>query len=270
MDKTTETQPEAVNNQEVTAEVPAEVAAEVAAAPEAKAEEATPEPKRTLSEELSTQSSHKKPESVPLDVALQWKREAKEAKRELEEAKKTVAEAPANADGNAIADSLAQKYQLDPNFTRELVSNLSSASASEAERRARLALESELAPVREIREREQQADVRRRFDAMLDASLANRPEVKAMANRDALFQLATNPSFADKTMDDLVAEVYGPAVSPAKVAVGTVETARPARPPEEVDFSKVGSDPELAAQVFGDRATKERYNAWMLKQLGRY
>lgn len=267
MDNTTETQPEAVNNQEVTAEVPAEVAA----APEAKAEEATPEPKRTLSEELSTQRHSSKPESVPLDVALQWKREAKEAKRALEEAKQaTAAEAPANADANQLADSLSQKYQLDPNFTRELVSNLSSASASEAERRARLALESELAPVREIREREQQADVRRRFDAMLDASLANRPEVKAMANRDALFQLATNPSFADKTMDDLVSEVYGPAVSPAKAAVGTVETARPARPPEEVDFSKVGSDPELAAQVFGDRATKERYNAWMLKQLGRY
>ncbi len=266
MDNTTDTQLPAVNGE--TTEAVAAPEATQPAATEAKAQEATPEqPKETLSQALSSEKSNRKPESVPIDVALQWKRDAKEAKRQLEEAQKLSAQAQTPKGLEEAADALAAKYQLDPAFTRELLSTQASISVPEAERRAREALEAELAPVREIREREQQADVRRRFDAMLDVSLANRPDVAGRANRDVLFRLATDPSYADKTMDDLIGEVYGAAPAAPRPAVDTVETARPTRTPEEIDFSKVAFDGELSKSVLSDPALKARYNSWVLENL---
>jgi hypothetical protein len=90
------------------------------------------------------------------------------------------------------------------------------------------------------------------------------PYLKDVANKDILKQLATSPENANKTMAQLVEEVYGHTVQGKK----TMETAQPngGRDGETVNFAEAGN-PEVYARIKADPKLNKEYREYVMKNL---
>jgi len=195
-------------------------------------EQATEETLGSFQEEETTQEK-KVPTEVPkarLDKEIE-RRKALES--ELEELKKTK-----------DADSTVSDTEKDPDV-KELAEKL--AKIEESERAAK-----------------RDAKLSEKFAEALDEA----PEFKDVANIDILKQMALLPQNKDKTIPQLLEEVYGNTITGRR----TVETTTPrgGAADTKVDVERAQKDVEYRKQVFANPDLKKQYNESLPDRLSQY
>lgn len=190
----------------------------------------------------------KKPESVPMSVFLELKKELKELKGKSQEGKVV----------DSSIEEIAKQYDVDEGFVNKLANAIKTSTVKEFD-------EKYSTKIKEF-EREKITEKNNKvFDDVFEKTLEAMPEMKGIVNKDAIKALAFNPGNSKKTLSQIIEEVYGNTV----VGKKTIETAQPvsgSRSEVKVDFTKAG-DPAVYAQIKADPELRKQYNEFLIKNL---
>ena len=116
-----------------------------------------------------------------------------------------------------------------------------------------------------IEEKENAAKRDAKLSAALEKALDDLPEFKTVANPAIIKQMAMNPANRDKTLPQLLEEVYGNTISGRR----TIETTTPrgGAADTKVDIQRAAKDPEYRKEVFANPDLKKQYNEGLTERL---
>lgn len=239
-------------------------AEEVNTAPEAKEEsavESTEDTKEeTIASAIEDKDEPKIPDSVPYDRFREKVNQNKELKSRIAELESSAQEGDmSKEDVESDLSDIATEYDIPTEALDKVAERLYS--------KAQQTIEERLAPLTAKEKADKQNQV---ISAMFDKALEARPEFKDVADQDVIKQLALNPANANKTMSQLLDQVYGKVVtSPERK---TMETTAPGKSEviDKVDYKRAQSDSEYFAKIKADPELKAQYNEQMTKELSRY
>ena len=218
-------------------------------------EEKTPDPekdKETKAEEgkdkVETEPDYrpkpKSDETVPLKKYLDLKNDVKELKKSIER----LSGDDSNL-SNEDLDSLADKYNLDKEGVKKLVSVIKKETTKEAEKK--------IAPILAERQKEQNE---KNFDKVFkEKTLKKYPHLAD--SKEKFKRMVLSPDFVDMTEDQIINEYF-----PAPKKDDSPETGSKggAKGDEVIDFSKMTD--EQHAKVLKDSALREKYYKWQDEQ----
>lgn len=116
-------------------------------------------------------------------------------------------------------------------------------------------LEADVAALKADKQRKEQDE---KFNELYSNTVEKFPEYKDLADPAVIKQLALNPANKDKTMSQIMEDVYGHLIQGRP----TIATDVPAADPEpgKVDVEKADRDPEYFKKVMADPKMKAEYN----------
>ena len=216
-------------------------------------EEETKTGEETLGDVLETTTEapaepKKKPETVPMGVFLELKKELKELKQKGFEGKPV----------DSSVEDIAKQFDVDPDFVGKLANAIKTSTVKEFD-------EKYSSKLREFESDKIRTQNEQKFENIYSKAIESMPELDGVVNKDVIRDLAFNPKNANKTLPQIIEEVYGNSV----VGKKTIETAQPvsgSRTEVKVDFTKAG-DPGVYAQIKADPELKKQYNDFLLKNL---
>ena len=219
---------------------------------EPKSNESNEAPESKTVEEILEEKEDK----VPLSVFLQTKKEKKTLERELANLKEKAKEAP-KTEITSDLNSIADKYDVDPNFLSELSSIIYSKAKGEVTQE----VEDKLKP---LEEKERAARIDKAFNEHYKSVMEEMPEYANVVNKEVIKELSLLPKNAKKTFQQIIEETYSNTVTDKK----TMETSTP-RGGKDValDMDKAQSNPEYRREVLANPNLKKEYNKKMLERL---
>lgn len=206
------------------------------------------EPKDRTVEEILAEGEEKS-SRVPLKTFLEVKKEKKELEREISELKEQVKGGATKAEISADLDSLANKYDVDPNFLKELSTVIYSKAKGDAD----AVLEQKLKP---IQDKEKAEKINKIFNENFDKIMEELPEYSEVVNKDVIKELSLLPQNSKKTFQQIIEDTYGKSVSGKK----TMETSTPRGGKDAgLDMNRI-NDPEYFKLVMETPELKKQYN----------
>jgi len=212
---------------------------------EAKQEETLGE---VIGKEVEVAPRKEKPKTVPIELFLELKKELKDLKNSKSE----------SVISNSSIDTIINEYpDVDSDFIKKLANAVESSTVNKFEEK----YSTKISELENISKRESQS---KKFNDLYNKTIESMPYLKDIANKEILKQLATSPENANKTMPQLVEEVYGHTVQGKK----TMETAQPngGRGDETVNFAEAGN-PEVYAKIKADPKLHKEYREYVMKNL---
>lgn len=209
--------------------------------------------------QTTPKADNSKPDSVPFEVFEMSKKEVKDLKQQLKDLQSKVEEGKASAeDIQSDLDSIGEEYNVDKNFLKKVEKSL----VAQVEKRVEQRLKETLRPLEEANTKKEKVAV---LNQHIDQILENKPDLKGVVNKNVITELAFLPSNSNKTLSQLIEQVYGNAVA----GKATVETTTPAggKEPKGVDFDKAKRDPAYFKEVMSDPELKKQYNADLAKRV---
>lgn len=191
-----------------------------------------------------------KPRMVDEHVFVAEKKARKELEKKVRELE--ARQAPAS-DYSSAAAAIAEEFDVDPSFTSKIL--------SAAEESALKRLEETLST------KEAQKASMEKFDKAISSEfnrvIENAPEFANIANMEIIKSLALIPANHDKTVEQLIEETYGNAVTGRR----TIETTKPGggKDPEPLDYDRATKDIEYFNKVMADSKLRDQYNERMLR-----
>lgn len=188
-----------------------------------------------------------KPETVPIDVYLQLKKELKEMKKNT---------SPQSVDSSI--EEIAKEFDVDSNFAQKLANAIQSSSISKFEERY-------LADRKEAEYKQKLSESESKLDKAIEIALENSPQYRDVVNADIIKDLARKTTDKTMTVSKLLENVYGRAITGKK----TIESSAPSsgeRGNTNVDFTKAG-DPAVYSQIKSDPKLWKEYNEFVMKNL---
>ena len=191
-----------------------------------------------------------KPRMVDEHVFVAEKKARKELEKKVRELE--ARQAPAS-EYSSVADAIANEFDVDPAFTNKIL--------SAAEENALKRFEET------TNAKEAQKASMEKFDKAISSEfnrvIGNAPEFATIANMEIIKSLALIPSNHDKTVEQLIEDTYGNAVTGRR----TVETTKPGggKDPEPLDYDRATKDIEYFNKVMADPKLKDQYNEKMLR-----
>lgn len=199
--------------------------------------------------------SEKAPESVPLAVHLESKKEVKQLKQAIRDLETKVSAGASQKEVSADIASLGKKYEIDPDFLSELSETIRTGAKNDALGE----VESVLRPLQEKEKADALAKV---FNEHYSKAIESMPEYKDIVVPSVIKTLSLDPSNANKTFVQLIEETYGSAITGKR----TIESTTPGggKEPQTLDYARAKADTEYFQQVMASPKLKEEYNAKML------
>ncbi len=217
------------------------------------AQEDTQEAEQTIAE-LSQDDEVVEKRVVDQNVFVAEKKARKAAERELAALRQSIEEGASQREISSEADSIAEEYDIDPNFMKRLVDTIK----AETEQ----ALDKKYSDKLSAKEKEEKFDTA--FNKQFKVALDRGPEFEAVANQEVIKTLAKLPQNKNKTVSQLLEETYGNALTGKR----TIETTQPAagKEVEPLDLSRAENDISYFNEIMKDPKKKARYNENMLKR----
>lgn len=236
-DKTAEEQ---VNSTETVTEAVAETTD--ATVVDAKKEE-------TVGEALS------KPESVPLSVFLELKKDNKELAKQMKDLQKSIETGATKKEVSADLKALADEHNVDIDFLEKLVDTL----GAKAEEK----ISSKLKPL-EDKERKIKSDSI--FEDKFGKAIEAMPEYKDIVSKDVIKSLSLDPANQNKTWRQIIEGAYGHLITGRKTLESS--TARGGKEDsQEVDFAKAAKDTKYFSEIMANPELKKKYNTGLAERL---
>lgn len=209
-----------------------------------------------IADEITPEKDKK--ETVGLDKFLDEKRQRKEAEKALADLKQSIEEGATKKETAADIEAFTKKYpDVDPAFVKELAS----AIRSETER----SLDEKYTPkLGAIEKKDRDEKIEKAFSTHYDLAMDRMPDLKDSVNREVIKKLSLDPANSNKTITQLIEEVYGNTL-PGK---RTAETTRPGggKEPAPLNFEKARKDTAYFNEVMANPALKKEYNERMIKE----
>lgn len=144
-------------------------------------------------EKISTETK-KEPETVPLSVHLELKKDLKELKKQMKEAATPKEE---KAAAKAFED-LTKKYSdVDEDFIVDVVSTAKAEALKE--------IQSKYEPVLK---KQEQAEFDRAFDRIYDKAIADNPDLPKNIDKELVKELALTPKYNNTPVDEIIKKLY--------------------------------------------------------------
>lgn len=183
-------------------------------------------------------------EQVPLKTFLEIKNEKKALERELKNLK-SQAQDMTKSEIKSDLKSIADKYDVDPNFLTELSSVIYAQAKGDAEE-----------AIKPVLEKEANERIDKALTENINKALEVMPEYEGVVNKDVLKSLAKLPENKNKTFQQLIEETYSKTVTGKK----TMETSTPRGGKDVgIDWNKV-KDPAYFKEIMADPDLKKQYN----------
>lgn len=168
----------------------------------------------------------KKPASPEFKAMLEFKKENRELKRMIrDEILPTMKEMREQLKNGSLSkqeakselDALAEKYELDPEFVKDLAKTLTPKPAAKADEES----EEYLADIKDIAEDDKAkaeskaARIKVAISTEFDRVVADNPEYAKVAKKDVIQKLImSNEEYQEMAMEDVLTEVYGVVATP--------------------------------------------------------
>lgn len=216
---------------------------------------------KTLGEVIETkpeEKPNKKPDNVPFEVFEMSKKENKELRKTIADLQKKVADGADAEEISADIDAIAEEFKVDKTFLRKMEKALMKKATDQLSQE----VAEKMKPFDEEKSEKKKTET---FNSHLDTVLENKPEFKAIINREVIKSLAFLPQNAKKTLSQLLEETYGNAIGGKR----TIETTTPrgGKDPQKIDFDKARNDPEYFKEVLADPELKRQYNENLEKRV---
>lgn len=197
-------------------------------------------------------TNQKESENVPLKTFLEVKKEKKELEKEIATLKNSIKSGATKSEVKADLKSIADKYDVDPNFLNELSSTIYAQAKAEAE--------NAIKPVLEEKNKEKLDKV---LSDHLDKALEAMPEYSNVVNKEVVKSLAQLPQNKNKTFQQIIEETYGNSVSGRK----TMETSTPRGGKDVgINWDKV-NDPQYFKEIMANPELKKQYNEGLVSRI---
>lgn len=195
-------------------------------------------------------SEEKSNDTVPLATYLELKSELAEIKRQ---------DMTKSQESESLK-ALAEEYDVDADFVQKLGAVLT----AEAEKKVKEKYEPFI-------QKQQQSEIEKKqnevFDSLYGKILKSNPEMEGIVNKDVIKALAFDKSNANKSVKQIINEVYGGAIEKADLdSVSSFEKGSVATRKETTtidfnnlskkDFDRIESDPKLKEQ-YGEFLTSQ-------------
>lgn len=227
---------------------------------EAPAEEESSEEQEQTLDNLQKDNKSSKPENIPYD-------RFKEVNDQLKDSKDVIADLTAKleaksepvtkADATKGLAEIAKEHNLDPDILGKVADQIKAEALAQ--------VQEQLAPITAANK---QAQADKVFETMYQNALEKNPAFKDVVNKDVIKQLAFNPSNANKTLPQLLKEVYGN-VSKSNGKTETMESSQNGKPEaiESIDYKRAQTDEAYFKQIMADPALKKEYNDMNLQEI---
>ena len=217
---------------------------------EATVEEAPSETNKTAGEILEDKKT------VPLTTFLETKKEKKALERELSELRAKADAGATKSEVKSDLKSIADKYDVDPNFLSELSDIIYAKAKGDVEE----TLNNKLQP---IEAKEKAEKINTAFNDHYSKVIEEMPEYKNVVNKDVIKSLSLLPENSKKTFQQIIEETYGNSVTGKR----TMETSTPRGGKDaSLDMSKT-NDPEYFKQVMANPELKKKYNEGLVSRI---
>lgn len=179
-------------------------------------------------------------EMIPKATFLRVKKSFKDEIRKLKEGSKSVSD----SDIEDVANDVADKYNLDPDFMKDLIAK--STGVVEKRYQSRIA---ELEKQHESREKENKK--KELFDKVFNQIIEKNPNLKGVVNKDFVMKEALNPENSKKTVKGIINDIYGGVINQDTPSFDGYSPHREAPEPENLlnpsseDMKLINKDPKL-------------------------
>jgi hypothetical protein len=206
--------------------------------------------------EVPEVKSDKAPETVPLAVFLDLKKDLKDLKSELENAKSSE---KSSVQAEGFAD-LASKY---PDVSSDFIKDMLGAATLEAQKK----IEQKYNPIIEKQEqKEKQIAFDTAFNNLFEKTLQDNPDLPKTIDKELVKELALTPKYINVPLSDILIKMYGS--NNTGKSSSENETRTGADIVEDVvDFNKITSEQKTA--ILADEKTRVKYFNWLDTQVGR-
>lgn len=189
-----------------------------------------------------------KEEMVPMATLLKVKRDLKDEIRQLKSKAKFD-------DIEEVAESVAEKYDLQPEFVKDLLGE--SVGVFEKKFKRELDEMKNAGLVKEVEQKKNQL-----FDGIYDNLLTKNPELKDIVNKEYIRREALDPANSKKTIKDIVKDIYGGAIQKRAPSFDGYSPSKQDSEPENIlnpdakEMGEIAKSPKLRAK-FGDELAKK-------------
>lgn len=206
--------------------------------------------------EVPDVKSEKAPETVPLAVFLDLKKDLKDLKSELETAKSSE---KSSVQAEGFAD-LTSKY---PDVSADFIKDMLGAATLEAQKK----IEQKYNPIIEKQEqKEKQIAFDTAFNNLFEKTLQDNPDLPKTIDKELVKELALTPKYINVPLSDILIKMYGSnntgkasSENEARTGADVVE--------DVVDFNKI--TPEQKNAILADDKARVKYFNWLDTQVGR-
>lgn len=204
-------------------------------------------------EQPKEEVKHTQPETVPLAVYLDLKKDVKELRDQLKEApqkeKQTIAIEGLN--------DLASKY---PDVNQEFIQDILDSATKVAEKK----IDAKYSPILQKQEEEKkQEQFNKALEKLVDSAIEDNKDVAHLVDKDLIKTLAVTPKYKNTPITEIIQKVYGGSIA-GKDSSENDQRSSADRVAEVVDFSKMS--PEQKNSVMADANARQKYFDWLDKQ----
>lgn len=187
--------------------------------------------------------------TVPLSTFLDLKSEMKELKESLKVGQ-----------GNQALEELAQEYDVDVDFMRKLANTIQQENAKE--------IQAKYDPI--IKKQEEETRLKEQnnlFDKVFEQAKKSYTDISDVINKEIIKDMALNPKNANKTVKELIKEVYGGVMNKTDESPAPSFEKVQARASKEsgLDFGNLSLEDHNA--IAADPKLKKAYGDWVVKNI---
>lgn len=187
-------------------------------------------------------------EMVPKATLLQVKSKLKDEIRKLKSR-------PTIENLDEIAESVADKYNTDPEFVREILEQSTGLIGQKFQKE-----------IEEIKNKDKVKEVESKknqlFDGLFDKLISQNPDIAGVVNKEYIRKEALDPKNSKKTLKEIVKDIYGGAIETKKMSLDGYSPAKEAPEPENLLNADIQTQKEIATnpklrKKFGEELVKK-------------
>lgn len=192
-----------------------------------------------------------KEEMVPMATLLQVKSKLKDEIRKLKSR-------PSIENLEEIAESVAEKYNTDPEFVREILEQSTGLIGQKFKKE-----------IEEIKNKDKAKEIESKknqlFDGLFDKLVSQNPDIANVVNKEYLRKEALDPKNSKKTLKEIVKDIYGGAIETKKISLDGYKPSKEEPEPENLLNADIQTQKEIASnpklrKKFGEELAKK--NIW--------
>lgn len=200
-------------------------------------------------EDVDEDEDESEEEMVPKATLLQVKKKLKDEIRSLKSK-------PTASNLDDIADSVAEKFNTDPEFVKEILAQSTGLIEQKFQKEIQQIKNKDKA-------KELEAKKNQLFDGLFEGLIAKNPDLRGVVNKDFIKKEALDPSNSKKTLKDIVKDIYGGAIETKKISLDGYKASKGEVEPENL----LNADSQTQKEIASNPTLRKKFGEELAKRV---